>query len=443
MEANSFPRLTVKYLPISELSPFPQNARTHSNRQLRQIANSIRRFGWTNPVIIDGSRRVIAGHGRVKAAALIGLTEVPTIQIENLTDDELRAYVLADNVIAQKAGWDNATLAIELQYLTSLDIDVTITGFEIAEIDQIIEQANLPIGEEEESPDVVSEAPAITESGDMWFLGKHKVICSNSLHDSTFRTLMGKARASVVFVDPPYNVKIDGHATGNGKTHHREFLMASGTMTEAEYVTFLNDALDLLSRYSMNNSIHYVCEDWRHMGELLSAGRQNYDELANLCIWVKDNGGLGSFYRSQHELIFVFRKGTGPFRNNVFLGKYGRNRTNIWRYPGVSTMSRQSDENNLFKLHPTIKPVAMVADALLDSSARGEIVLDSFLGSGTTLMAAERVGRICYGVEIDPLYVDVAIRRWQKYTGENALHAATNRSFDEIATAGRGNHVEG
>jgi DNA modification methylase len=232
-----------------------------------------------------------------------------------------------------------------------------------------------------------------------------------------------------VFTDPPYNVKIEGHVCGNGAVHHREFAMASGEMSEAEFTAFLRSAVGLLGEYSTNGSLHYICMDWRHVGELISAGRGNYDRLVNLCVWAKDNGGMGSLYRSQHELVFVFRKGAKAHRNNVALGKHGRNRTNVWRYPGVNTASKQAEEGNLLALHPTVKPVALVADALLDSTARGAVVLDSFLGSGTTLLAAERIGRACRGIEIDPAYVDVAIRRWQRLTGEMAVNVETGETF--------------
>lgn len=244
----------------------------------------------------------------------------------------------------------------------------------------------------------------------------------------------------MVFTDPPFNVKIDGHATGNGAIRHREFVMASGEMSEVEFVSFLNNSLRLMAGYSANNSVHYICMDWRHAGDLIAAGKQNYDEFLNLCVWVKDNGGMGSSYRSQHELVLVFRKGKNH-RNNIQLGQYGRYRTNVWQYPGIHTLSKQSEEGNLLALHPTVKPVAMVADAILDCSARGEVVLDAFLGSGTTLMAAERVGRICYGIEIDPVYADVAIRRWQNYTGEAAVHAQTGKRFNEVAAQKEGQHA--
>lgn len=438
MGSASSESLFIVSLPISTLKPFSNNARTHTKHQIRQIAASMRTFGWTTPCLIDSQDRIVAGHGRVEAAKLLGMHTVPTIRLENLTEDQIRAYVIADNKLAENADWDRSILAIELQHLMTLDcadFDVTITGFEVPEIDMILEEAREETNGGDAVPELDSDRPAVTEPGDLWQLGKHRIICGNALRDETYRTLMGKARASVVFSDPPFNVKIDGHATGNGVIRHREFAMASGEMSEAEFLTFLNNSLRLLAQYSVNNSVHYLCMDWRSAAELIAAGKQNYDEFLNMCVWVKDNGGMGSFYRSQHELVMVFRKGKGPHRNNVQLGQFGRYRTNVWQYPGIHTLSKQSGEGNLLALHPTVKPVAMVADAILDSSARGEIVLDAFLGSGTTLMAAERVGRVCHGIEIDPTYVDVAIRRWQNYTGEKAMHAITGKCFDEVAAS--------
>jgi DNA modification methylase len=370
----------------------------------------------------------------VEAAKSLGMAEVPTIRLDQMTEEQIRAYVIADNKLAENAGWDEATLADELQYLLTLDnldFDVTITGFEIAEIDVLLEGAKQVSAPEDELPSIDTSHEAITRPGDLWQLGKHRVHCGNSLHDSSYQMLMGSRRAAVVFTDPPYNVRIDGHVCGNGAVKHREFAMASGEMSESEFLTFLNNSLRLLAQFSAASSVHYLCIDWRHLGEMLAAGRQNYDEFLNLCVWVKDNGGMGSFYRSQHELVLVFRKGK-THRNNIQLGQYGRYRTNVWQYPGIHTLSKQGEEGNLLALHPTVKPVTMVADAILDCTARGEIVLDAFLGSGTTLMAAERVGRVCCGIEIDPLYVDVAIRRWQKYTGEKAILSETGKTFDVI-----------
>lgn len=434
--------LAIRYLHVDTLVPYARNSRSHTKQQIRRIAKSIREFGFTNPVLISGENVIICGHGRVQAAKLLGMDEVPTIQLEQLTNDQIRAYVLADNKLAERAGWDKSTLAIELQYLANLEtnFDVSLTGFEIPEIDLIIQESkNGSKTDQDDELALPTGGSAVSLPGDVWFLGKHRLLCGSALERRSFEALMNTRRADVVFVDPPYNVAIDGHATGNGSTHHRDFAMASGEMNEAEFVAFLTTSFRLLARFSRNGSVHFICMDWRHMQELLSAGKHIYEELLNLCVWTKDNGGMGSFYRSRHELIFVFRNGNGQHRNNIQLGQYGRNRTNVWEYANIKTLSRQGEEGNLLALHPTVKPVALVADALLDCSARGDIVLDSFLGSGSTLIAAERVGRVCFGMEIDPLYVDIAIRRWQKHTGDHAIHAITGKRFDDPATSSEAN----
>jgi DNA modification methylase len=429
--------LSITYLPTTSLIPNSHNARIHSKRQIQQIAASIRTFGFTNTILIDHTNTIIAGHGRVTGAQLLGIDQVPTIRLEGLSADEIRAYILADNQLATKAGWDDSILAIELQHLIAVDseIDVTITGFEVPEIDLILEAASDKKQDKDDVFQIDETNQAITQSGDLWQLARHRLLCGNSLDDACIKTLMARRKADLVFVDPPYNVVIDGHATGNGHAHHREFVMASGEMSEVEYLAFLSTSLRLLARYSTPNAISFACIDWRHLPELLGTGKQIFDSVLNICVWVKNNAGMGSFYRSQHEFICVFRNGKGRHRNNVQLGKFGRTRSNVWQYAGANAFSKQSDEGNLLALHPTVKPVAMVADAILDCSTRGDIVLDTFLGSGTTLIAAERVGRTCFGIEIDPLYVDVAIRRWQRHTGDRAIHVATGKSFDDIAAA--------
>jgi DNA modification methylase len=431
-------QLTVVYRAVASLLPRPHNARTHSRQQIRQIAASIEVFGFLNPVLVDSKLTIVAGHGRVEAAKLLGLEEVPVIYLESLDTDQLRAFVLADNKLAERAGWDKNILAIEFQHLMTAvpDLDVTVTGFDIPEIDLVIQEANARADDCDDDFSIDEEQPVIARHGDIWKLGKHRILCGDSLEDASFTKLMKAHRADVVFVDPPYNLPIEGHVCGNGAIHHREFAMATGEMSEIEFITFLITGLRLLARHSRSGSVHFVCMDWRHAGELLGAGKQVYDALLNLCVWAKNNAGLGSFYRSQHELVFVFRNGSSAHRNNVQLGRYGRNRTNLWNYPGINTLSKQGEEGNLLALHPTVKPVALVADALLDCSARGNIVLDSFLGSGTTLIASERVGRVCYGIEIDPRYVDTAVRRWQNFSGDSAIHSDTGKSFDDLA-AGR------
>jgi len=424
--------LSIVYQPTSALQSYPSNARTHSKRQIRQIADSIEVFGFTNPILIDTTDTIVAGHGRLRAAQLLGIDRVPTIRLERLSEDQIRAYILADNKLAEKAGWDESILAIELQHLMTVDLgfDVTITGFEVPEIDLILQHTD----SKPNTDDVFKEesGTAVTCLGDVWLLGKHRIVCGNSLHEASYLKIMDGRQADAVFVDPPYNVAIDGHVSGNGAVHHREFEMASGEMTETEFFEFLCSSFGLLVRHSKPGSVHFACMDWRHAGEILAAGKRSYDSLLNLCVWAKDKGGMGSFYRSQHELVFVFRNGKASHRNNVQLGKFGRNRTNVWQYSGINTLSKQGEEGNLLALHPTVKPVALVADALLDCTRPGGLVLDSFLGSGSTLIAAERTGRVCYGIELDPLYVDTAIRRWHRLTGSTAIHAESGKKFEEV-----------
>lgn len=427
-------KLLITYQPVQELKINPANARTHSKHQIRQISKSIKGFGFTSPVLVDRNNLVIAGHGRLEAAKLLGLAQVPTIRLEDLTSDQARAYALADNRLAEIAGWDKGALAIELQHLLTIDsdFDVTITGFEIPEIDLLLSSPK-----DRPDPDdsfiIPERTEAISKPGSLWKLGRHRVLCGNSLDQGSYSRLLGAKRANVVFVDPPYNVRIAGNVSGNGSVRHEDFKMASGEMSEFEFVCFLTSSFKLLARYSESGSVHFACMDWRHASELLSAGKQVYDSLLNVCVWVKNNGGMGSFYRSQHELVFVFRNGKEKHRNNVQLGRFGRNRTNIWQYPTINSLSKTGDEGNLLALHPTVKPVALVADALLDCSAPGDVVLDAFLGSGSTLIAAERTGRSCYGIELDPVYVDTAIQRWQRYTGAHAIDAASGRRFDDMS----------
>jgi DNA modification methylase len=435
-ERTLFPERSLIYQAVGTLNANSHNARTHSKNQIRQIAESIQLFGFTNPILVDSESRVVAGHGRLSAAKLLKMDRVPTICLNELTEDQIRAYIITDNKLALKAGWDDSILAIELQHLLDLDnFNVSTTGFEVAEIDLILDEYSAHKVEPNEIVELET-GPAVTRSGDVWSLGKHRVICGSSLEESTFTTLMGSRKADVVFADPPYNVQIDQNVCGKGSIRHREFKMASGEMSESEFITFLTVSLVFLARFSVLGAVAFICMDWRHMCELIEAGKRSFGELLNVCIWVKNNGGMGSLYRSRHELVFAFKNGKGSHRNNIQLGRYGRNRTNVWEYPGANTLSANTENGKLLALHPTVKPVALVADALLDCSARGDLVLDSFLGSGTTLLAAERVGRICYAIEIDPLYVDVAIRRWQRYTGQRAIHQ-TGKSFDELAaTAG-------
>jgi DNA modification methylase len=431
--------LSVTYRPIDNIRLDPGNPRSHSRRQIRQIANSIKAFGFNVPVLIDQEMKVIAGHGRLLACRELGWTEVPTIRLDHLSQAQARAFMIADNRLTETSCWDERLLAEQLKELSELDLDFSLetTGFEMGEIDLRIEGLDSGADPQDDPADVIPptpKRPPVSRTGDLWLLGRHRLCCGSALDRGAYDVLMDGERAAIVFTDPPYNVPIDGHASGLGAIRHRDFVMASGEMIEGEFTAFLTKACQLLASNSADGAIHFLCMDWRHLGELLAAGKEAYSELKNICVWVKHNAGMGSFFRSQHELVCVFKHGRGPHRNNVQLGQYGRHRSNVWSYPGVNSFGRTTDEGNLLALHPTVKPVALVADAILDCSARGDIVLDPFLGSGTTVMAAERVGRRCYGIELDPIYVDTTILRWQAFTGAAARQAVTGRAFNELAT---------
>jgi DNA modification methylase len=405
-------RLAVTYRAISDLIPDPRNARTHPKRQIEQLKKSIEAFGFTNPILADPEGHIIAGHGRLQAARAMGFSEIPTIILSGLSETQKRALRIADNKIALNAGWDLEILQQELGELASLDVEIdpTLTGFSTGEIDVILSSADDPDDE------VIPPVPTTprTKPGDIWILGDHRVGCGDGRDAAFLQRLIGDgARVDAAFLDPPYNVRIGGHAVAAGS--HREFAMASGEMSEAEFRSFLADTLGAAARLSRDGAVHFVCMDWRHMDSVSAVGSKVYGELLNLCIWNKSNAGMGSLYRSKHELIFVYRVGTAPHLNMVELGRHGRNRTNVWDYASVNSMrgSRRED----LALHPTVKPTGLVADAIQDVTRRGDLVLDLFLGSGTTLLAAERIGRRFRGLDIDPAYVDVAVERWSARTG--------------------------
>ena len=429
-------RIEIAYRSIAELKLDPNNPRSHSPRQVRQIARSIETFGFNVPVLIDAAGKLIAGHGRVMACQRLGWSEVPTICLDHLTEAQARAFMLADNKLTENSMWDERLLAQQLRELAALELDFSleVTGFEVGEIDLRIEQLCEPSDDEQARANRLPapQSLTVTRAGDLWLLNEHRVVCGDALEDTVYASLMGHRQAQMVFADPPYNVRIGGNVSGAGAIKHREFVMASGELSAAEFRRFLSKAFSRLARHSVPKALHYICIDWRHFGELLTAGREVYGELKNVCVWVKDNGGMGSFYRSQHELICVFQRGPGNSRNNVQLGLYGRNRSNVWNYPCANSFSRSSDEGRLSALHPTVKPAALVADAIMDCTDRHDVVLDPFLGSGTTVIAAERTGRRCYGIEIDPSYVDIIVRRWQTFTRGSALHAETGGSFAQI-----------
>jgi DNA modification methylase len=430
-----FAELEVEHRVPGSLKPYARNARRHSKKQIKQIADSIERFGFTNPVLVSDEGQIIAGHGRVEAAKLLGLETVPTLRLSHLSETERRAYVLADNKLALNAGWDQEILAIELQALIDLDFDVTLTGFSLAEVDLTLDLArdrdpDAPPGPEDQIPP--PSTVAISRMGDVWNLGRHRLICGDARNLEDYARLMQGDVADLVFTDPPYNVPIDGHVSGLGSIQHREFAMGVGEMSQAAFTAFLQETLGAMAGVSRDGAIAFVCMDWRHMGELLAAGEAVFSELKNLCVWNKTNGGMGTFYRSKHELVFVFKVGTAPHVNSFGLGEDGRYRTNVWDYPGISSLG--ADRTEVLAMHPTVKPTALVADAIRDCSKRGGIVLDGFGGSGTTLIAAETCGRSARLIEYDPLYCDTIVRRFEALTGKAATLADGGATFEVTET---------
>jgi ParB-like nuclease domain len=344
--------LSLESLPVSELKLDPRNPRQHRDRQINQIARSIKTFGFNVPVLIDSSNKVLAGHGRLLACQKLGWPEVPVVRLVHLTDAQARALSIADNRLTENSTWDDRLLGEIFNDLAALDLDFSleVTGFDMAEIDLRIEGLSEQAEEAEDTADrlpTTGFSVAVSRPGDLWKLGRHRVLCGNALDARAYETLMAGERAAMVFTDPPYNVPIGGHATGLGSVHHRDFAMASGEMSETGFISFLTLSCSNLARHALPGALHFVCMDWRHIGALMAAGGASYTELMNICVWVKPNAGMGSLYRSQHELIAVFKSGRRSHRNNIQLGKFGRSRSNVWNYPGANSFGRATEEGHL------------------------------------------------------------------------------------------------
>ncbi len=424
----------IQYRSIDDLKNNSHNARTHSAKQIHQIAASIKEFGFVVPVLVDEEGTILAGHGRAAAGRVLGMSQVPTVCIQHLTEAQKRAFLLADNRLAEHSTWDDERLAIELKELSSdldLAFDFEVTGFDTVDLDGLETRAAPKEPPAEVVAPVDRNADPVTKEGDLWQLGNHLLLCGNALEESSYTRLMGEQPAQMVFTDPPYNVKIDGHVCGLGTVKHQAFKMASGEMSEEEFIEFLGKAMRLMADFSIDGAIHYLCMDWRHDLELQLAARPVYGRAKQVIAWNKTNAGMGTFYRSKHEFVFVFKVGIVAHINNFGLGGRGRYRTNVWDYAGVNTFKPgRMDE---LTAHPTVKPLPMVVDAIRDCSTRRGVVLDPFAGSGTTILAAEKTGRIARALELDPHYVDVAIGRWQALTGKLAVHVESGLSLNELA----------
>ena len=413
----------ITLLPIEELKPYLNNAKLHPEEHVAQMAASIEQFRFINPIIIDQNKEIIAGHGRFEAAKKLGLKTVPTLQVDHLSPEEVKAYRLADNQLTLNSGYNYDLLRIELTELSNMELefDLEITGFHTAELDFILDAS--AADEAENGDDPVDELPETpTEGrvapGDLWQLGQHLLYCGDALSSVSYIALFAEEKAQVIITDPPYNVPIDGHVCGNGKIKHREFVQASGEMSDAQFLAFLESFMKQCVAYSVDGSLHYIFMDWRHIVAVVTAGKGLYSELKNICIWNKDNGGMGALYRSKHEMIAVFKHGQKPHINNIKLGKHGRYRTNVWDYKGVNSFGKQQED---LKLHPTVKPVALLIDAIKDCTRRHQLVLDPFAGSGSTLIACEKAQRKARCIELDPIYCEVILQRWEAHTGQTAV----------------------
>ncbi|MEH6791103.1 site-specific DNA-methyltransferase [Parasphingorhabdus sp.] len=427
--------LELVYLSPDCIKPYSDNPRAHPDQQISMIATSIETFNFNNPVLITPDHMLIAGHGRLLAAQRLGVDAIPAIILPHLSEAEQRAYRIADNAIMLKGEWSLELLASELEFVTRVAFDISpdAIGFETGQIDFIIgrnsndSEGGLDADEEISDPD--RSEPPVSRPGDIWRIGRHSVICGDARSPDVYEQLLGGKKADAVISDMPWNVPYSGHIGGLGNVHHEEFMMASGEMSSAEFSGFMQTVLEQQALVSKPGALHFQFIDWRSVADMIRAGEGVYDALVNLCVWVKPNGGMGSLWRSRHELVCVFRTKGGKHQNNVMLGKHGRNRTNVWEYAGANSF--RSDRMKDLEAHPTCKPVDMIADAIMDCTNRNDLVLDAFLGSGTTVMAAERTGRTGLGIELDPHYVDVAIQRIAEVTGSLPI-LSDGRSYDEV-----------
>jgi len=433
MTAIDCAELAIEWVPIDKLTPNPRNARKHSPAQVRQIAASIRAFRFNVPLLVDDTMTVLAGHGRLLASKHLGLKELPVIRLSHLSGNLKSAFAIAENRLVEKGAWDEDILRDLFQEFSvgELDFSLDVTGFSLPEIDVILEG---PGGEEADDADdaPIDPGPSIVRPGELWRLGDHRLLCGSSLEADSYGQLLGDERAAMVFTDPPYGVAISGHVKAKGKTRHREFAMGGAEMSSSELTAFFTQAWRLCAAHSLEGSLHYTFIDGAHLFEMLNATHAAYDRQVSLCVWHKTNAGMGSFYRSAHELVVISKKGSAPHQNHIQLGRFGRNRTTVWSHAGAGVFLKSAEDADLMAQHPTPKPVRLIVEALLDASSRADLVLEPFCGSGSTLIAAERTGRRCRAIELDPLYCDLTIRRWQRHSGQVAIRDEDGATFSEL-----------
>jgi DNA modification methylase len=432
--------MEVRTFKIEDLIEYARNPRKN-DAVVDRMVGCIKEFGFRIPIVAKSDGFVVDGHLRLKAAKKLGMTEVPVVIADDLTDAQIKAFRLIANQSANWADWDEELLKLELEDLKNLNFDLDLTGFDLSEVERLLRNDEIKEDDYDEMPSD-KDVPVISKLGDLWILVKHRLLCGDSTKIEDVKKLMAGKIADMVFCDPPYNVCVK-NIINRGSTHYDEFPMASGEMTEQEFIDFLTLVFKNLVTVSKDGSIHYHCMDWSHVYEIMVAGRVAYTEFKQLCVWNKDNFGMGSFYRSKHELVFIFKNGTAKHTNNFELGQYGRTRTNVWDYGGMNSYSGRDSSNELLKMHPTVKPVKLVADAILDCSLHGELILDLFGGSGTTLIACEKTDRKCCMMELDPKYVDTIIRRWQKHTNQKAILKSSGKTFDEIELNGVESQITG
>ena len=426
--------LKIETVKVEQLKPYKNNAKIHSPDQISQIAESIQQFGFVNPILIDENDEIIAGHGRFEAAKILNLSQVPVIRIGHLTNVQKRKLRIADNRISENGGgWDADLLNIEISELCELEdiADITITGFNDIEIDQILTEPRTKSEVKKlDAVPYVADDEIITVPGDIWeFDGGHRIICGDSIDRDTFAKLLGNKRVNLVLQDPPFNIKIKGFVSGNGTVKHPDFAMATGEMSDSEYTEFLGKNFALCSEYATDNAMIFNFIDWRNVMPMLTACKQHFARHINLCVWVKNKAGMGTPYRSQHELCTVFLNKAGKVTDHIKLGKYGRNRSNVWHYYGCNSYG---PHRNDLKMHPTVKSFEMLSDIMLDVTSIGDAVLDCFLGSGSTFIAAQRHKRICYGIEYEPKYVDTCVKRFYEAFGIDAINARTGKTYTQL-----------